>query len=203
LKAQFSETNKDKRQSAINAARKGISNVHIPESPVDDDRKSLTADAIKVGQAVYVTSLRSLGTVLAINGNRVNVDINGLTATVKVSELQSTTREEGNKLAREQKAAMPKTRKRMGGSAVQRQKEVRTEINILGQTVDEATVSVGRFIDQALLGGVNQVRIIHGKGTGALREGVHQYLRTLPHVAHFETAGYDEGGAGATNVVLK
>ncbi|ETJ36349.1 MutS2 protein, partial [human gut metagenome] len=55
----------------------------------------------------------------------------------------------------------------------------------------------------ALLGGVNQVRIIHGKGTGALREGVHQYLRTLPHVAHFETAGYDEGGAGATNVVLK
>ena len=48
----------------------------------------------------------------------------------------------------------------MGGSAVQRQKEVRTEINILGQTVDEATVSVGRFIDQALLGGVNQVRII-------------------------------------------
>ena len=203
LKAQFSETNKDKRQSAINAARKGISNVHVPDAPVDDDRKSLTADAIKVGQAVYVTSLRSLGTVLSINGNRVNVDINGLTATVKVSELQSTTREEGNKLAREQKAAMPKTRKRMGGSAVQRQKEVRTEINILGQTVDEATVSVGRFIDQALLGGVNQVRIIHGKGTGALREGVHQYLRTLPHVAHFETAGYDEGGAGATNVVLK
>ena len=45
---------------------------------------------------------------------------------------------------------------------------MRTEINILGQTVDEATVSVGRFIDQALLGGVNQVRIIHGKGTGAL-----------------------------------
>jgi len=203
LKSQFSETNKDKRQSAINAARKGISNVHVPDAPVDDDRKTLTAEEVKVGQVVFVTTLRSLGTVLSMKGNRVNVDINGLTATVKVNELQSTTREEGNKLEREQKAAMPKTRKRMGGSAVQRQKEVRTEINILGQTVDEATVSVGRFIDQALLGGVNQVRIIHGKGTGALREGVHQYLRTLPHVAHFETAGYDEGGAGATNVVLK
>ena len=100
MKAQFSETNKDRLQSAINAARKGISSVHVPEAAVDDDRKSLTADAIKVGQAVYVTSLRSLGTVLSINGNRVNVDINGLTATVKVSELQSTTREEGNKLAR-------------------------------------------------------------------------------------------------------
>ena len=117
--------------------------------------------------------------------------------------MQSTTREESNKIQRDNLKAQPKTRKKAGGSAVQRQKEVHTEINILGQTVDEAVVSVGRFIDQALLGGINQVRIIHGKGTGALREGVHQYLRTLPQVAHFETAGYDEGGAGATNVVLK
>ena len=203
LKSQFSETNKDKRQSAINKARKGISNVHVPDAPVDDERNTLTIDAVATGQVVYVTSLRSLGTVLSIKGNRVTVDINGLSATVKVSELQSTTREESNKIQRDNLKPQPKTRKRAGGSAVQRQKEVRTEINILGQTVDEAVVSVGRFIDQAILGGINQVRIIHGKGTGALREGVHQYLRTLPQVAHFETAGYDEGGAGATNVVLK
>ena len=203
LKSQFSETNKDKRQSAINEARKGISNVHVPDAPVDDERNTLTIDAVATGQVVYVTSLRSLGTVLSIKGNRVTVDINGLSATVKVSELQSTTREESNKVQRDNLKPQPKTRKRAGGSAVQRQKEVRTEINILGQTVDEAVVSVGRFIDQAILGGINQVRIIHGKGTGALREGVHQYLRTLPQVAHFETAGYDEGGAGATNVVLK
>ena len=203
LKAQFSETNKDKRQSAINAARKDISNVHVPDAPIDDNRKELTIDAVAIGQVVYVTSLRSLGTVLSIKGNRVTVDINGLSATVKVNDLQSTTREESNKIQRDNLKAQPKTRKKAGGSAVQRQKEVRTEINILGQTVDEAVVSVGRFIDQALLGGINQVRIIHGKGTGALREGVHQYLRTLPQVAHFETAGYDEGGAGATNVVLK
>ena len=203
LKSQFSETNKDKRQSAINEARKGISNVHVPDAPVDDERNTLTIDAVATGQVVYVTSLRSLGTVLSIKGNRVTVDINGLSATVKVSELQSTTREESNKIQRDNLKPQPKTRKRAGGSAVQRQKEVRTEINILGQTVDEAVVSVGRFIDKAILGGINQVRIIHGKGTGALLEGVHQYLRTLPQVAHFETAGYDEGGAGATNVVLK
>ena len=203
LKSQFSETNKDKRQSAINEARKGISNVHVPDAPVDDERNTLIIDAVATGQVVYVTSLRSLGTVLSIKGNRVTVDINGLSATVKVSELQSTTREESNKIQRDNLKPQPKTRKRAGGSAVQRQKEVRTEINILGQTVDEAVVSVGRFIDQAILGGINQVRIIHGKGTGALREGVHQYLRTLSQVAHFETAGYDEGGAGATNVVLK
>ena len=203
LKSQFSETNKDKRQIAIQEARKGISNVHVPNIPVDDERNDISLDTLKIGDIVFVTTLRSLGSVLGIKGNRVTVDINGLTATVKLSELQSTTREESNKIKRENNAPQPKSRKRAGSSMVQRQKEVRTEINILGQTVDEATVSVSRFIDQALLGGVNQVRIIHGKGTGALREGVHNYLRTLPHVAHFETAGYDEGGAGATNVVLK
>ena len=203
LKSQFSETNKDKRQIAIQEARKGISNVHVPNVPVDDERNDISLDTLKIGDIVFVTTLRSLGSVLGIKGNRVTVDINGLTATVKLSELQSTTREESNKIKRENNAPQPKSRKCAGSSMVQRQKEVRTEINILGQTVDEATVSVSRFIDQALLGGVNQVRIIHGKGTGALREGVHNYLRTLPHVAHFETAGYDEGGAGATNVVLK
>lgn len=202
LKSQFSETNTKKRQDAINAARKGISGVQVPQAPLDDERKELTANDIKVNQVVYVTTLRSLGTVLSINDKRVNVDINGLTATVKLNELRSTTREEGNKLERDQKRPQPKERKR-SGMAVLRQQQASTEINILGQTVDEAVVSVGRFIDQALLAGIGQVRIIHGKGTGALRDGVHQYLRTLPQVRHFETAGYDEGGAGATNVVLK
>ena len=54
-----------------------------------------------------------------------------------------------------------------------------------------------------MIGSTDPNPLVAGKGTGALREGVHQYLRTVPHVAHFETAGYDEGGAGATNVVLK
>lgn len=201
LKSQFSETNKDKRNSAIQAARKGISNVEVPQAPSDEVRQSVSIEQLQVGDIVFITTLRSLGSVLAIKGNKVSVDINGLTATVKLSELQSATREEWNKAKRESYASQPKTRKQ--ATQVQRQKDVRTEINILGQTVDEATVSVSRFIDQALLGGINQVRIIHGKGTGALREGVHQYLRTLPQVAYFETAGYDEGGAGATNVVLK
>ena len=68
---------------------------------MNDDRKTLSIDAVAIGQVVYVTSLRSLGTVLSIKGNRVTVDINGLSATVKVNELQSTTREESNKIQRD------------------------------------------------------------------------------------------------------
>ena len=202
LKAQFSETNKDKRQDAIQSARKGISKVQVPTVVVEDERTVLTVADIAVGQVVYVTTLRSLGTVLSLNGKRVNVDINGLTATVKLSELQSTTREEGNKLKRDEKKTQLKERKR-SGMATLRQQQATTEINLIGKTVDEGIVEVSRFIDQVLLAGISSVRIIHGKGTGALREGIHQYLRTLPQVSAFDTAGYDEGGAGVTVVILR
>lgn len=202
LKAQYSETNKQKRQDAINAARRGMSAVQVPEAPIDDERKPLSLADIKAGDSVYVQSLRALGTVLAINGKRINVDVNGLTATLKPKDLYTTTIAEMNKIARETKSPNRKERKR-SGMAIIRQQQATTEINLIGKKVDEALSEVSRFIDQALLAGIGSVRIIHGKGTGALREGIHDYLRTLPNVAHFETAGYDEGGAGATNVVLK
>lgn len=200
LKSQFSEKNQQKRQAAIQQARKGIAGVQVPDVP-DEERQSLTLDQVQVGQVVYVSSLRNVGTVLAIQGKRVQVDVNGLTATVKLNELQLASRQEVSHMKREEKKVV-KERKR-SGMAVLRQQQVSTELNIIGQTVDEAIVNVSRFIDQALLAGINQVRIIHGKGTGALREGVQQYLRTLPQVSHFESAGYNEGGAGATNVVLR
>ena len=118
-------------------------------------------------------------------------------------DLYAMTDEESKKLARNQNVGTIKQGRKRSNAAILRQQQAKTEINLLGCTVDEGVVKVGQFIDQALLAGIGSVRIIHGKGTGALREGIHNYLRTLPQVSHFEIAGYDEGGAGATNVVLK
>ncbi len=201
LKNQFSETDKKKRQEAMIKARKDIAGVEVPTMPTEE-RVALTLEQLAVGQTVFVKSLNALGTILHIQGKRVQVDVNGLTATVKVDDLGSATREETNKLKREEKKVQPKERKR-SGMAVIRQQQATTEINILGQTVDEAVMTVGRFIDQALLAGISPVRIIHGKGTGALRDGVHSFLHTLPHVQRFELGGHDEGGAGVTNVYLR
>lgn len=203
LKNQFSESSKVKRQEAMNRARKGTSAIEVPHL-VDDDRKSLTIQDIKLGSTVYVSSLCSLGTVMAIKGNRLSVDVNGLTATVKIDDVKSTTREE---VAKEERDARNKNkvRTRHGKPVTQvaRQQMATTEINIIGQTVDEGVMNVSRFIDQALLAGISQVRIIHGKGTGVLRDGIQAYLKSLPQVAKYEMAGYTEGGAGATNVYLK
>ncbi|MBM6824926.1 endonuclease MutS2 [Veillonella magna] len=201
LKSQFSEGDKQKRQDAITQARKSIAGVQIPEAPMDE-RRRIEAKEVAEGMPVFVDSLGQLGTVLAVQGKRVQVDVNGLTATVKLADLREASRQEAGNLRRKNEAPQPKARKR-SGTAVLRQQQATTELNVIGQTVDEATVTVGRFIDQAILAGISPVRIVHGKGTGALRAGIQQYLKHLPQVKHYEIAGLDEGGAGATIVYLK
>ena len=76
------------------------------------------------------------------------------------------------------------------------------EINVIGCTVDEATGRVQRYLEDAALGGLAQVRVIHGKGTGRLRRGIAEILKQHPLVAGFHLASFEEGGAGATIVDL-
>lgn len=76
-------------------------------------------------------------------------------------------------------------------------------LDLHGQTVDEAELEIDKYLDDAFLSGLHQVTIVHGRGTGALRKGVQRYLRTHPHVASMRPGEYDEGGIGATIVVLK
>lgn len=202
LKAQFSEKNKEKRQQAIAKARKGISSIAIPEG-TREERQGLTEKDLKVGLTVYVPSLRATGTITALQGKRVQVDVNGLTATLKLKEIARATLDEERALRHKDRKTSPvKPRKRAGVGAIRRQQAATTEINIIGKTVDEGVMLVGQFIDQALLAGINQVRIVHGKGTGALRAGIQGYLDSLPVVKRYEMAGYNEGGAGATIVYL-
>jgi DNA mismatch repair protein MutS2 len=76
------------------------------------------------------------------------------------------------------------------------------EIDLRGMTVDEAIADLSKYLDDAMLAGVSHVRIIHGKGTGVLREGVHGYLRKHRYVSGFSLAEIGEGGSGATEVRL-
>lgn len=200
LKESFSEQNSQKRQASIQEARKSISSLKVPENS-GIEREAYPKEELTVGEIVFVNSLQALGTILDIQGRRVKVDVNGLTATVKAEDLRLPFKEE-RRAVRKQDGPAPKERKR-SGLAVLRQQQATTEINLLGKTVDEAIMEVGRFVDQAILAGISPVRVIHGKGTGALRAGIQDYLRTLPQVSRFEGGGYDEGGAGVTIVYLK
>jgi len=80
---------------------------------------------------------------------------------------------------------------------------MRTEINLIGRTVDEATEELEKYLDRAFLAGLPGVRIIHGHGAGVLRRGVREFLKSHPHVATITEAPQNEGGQGATLVELR
>jgi len=81
--------------------------------------------------------------------------------------------------------------------------DMRTEINLIGRTVDEATDELEKYLDRAFLAGLPRIRIIHGHGAGILRRGVREFLKSHPHVATLAEAPQNEGGQGATLVELR
>jgi DNA mismatch repair protein MutS2 len=88
-------------------------------------------------------------------------------------------------------------------SLASEQKSASSEINVIGQTVDEATREVEKFVDQAFLAGLPRVRVVHGSGMGILRKALRQYLQKHPHVGAVKEAEQNEGGGGATVVELR
>jgi DNA mismatch repair protein MutS2 len=102
--------------------------------------------------------------------------------------------------------ANPVTAARSRGIGVSLSREddsVPTEINVIGQTVDEATRAVEKFVDHAFLAGALRVRIVHGSGMGILRKALRQFLKEHPHVASVSEPPQNEGGGGATVVELR
>jgi len=95
---------------------------------------------------------------------------------------------------------------RARGVSVSLEKEGRntpTEINVIGQNVDDATRAVEKFVDHAFLAGLPRVRIVHGSGMGILRKALRKSLQQHPHVATVAEPPQNEGGGGATVVELK
>lgn len=82
-------------------------------------------------------------------------------------------------------------------------KFISPEINVIGQTVDDAIYVIDKYLDNCVMSGMSPIRIVHGKGTGKLREGVHQYLKKHPHVKSFRIGTFGEGEMGVTVVELK
>ena len=88
-------------------------------------------------------------------------------------------------------------------SNISKTKNVKSEINVIGYNVDEAIFVIDKFLDDCSLAKLQNARIVHGKGTGKLRNGIHQFLKTNPHVKSFRIGNFGEGEMGVTIVELK
>lgn len=149
--------------------------------------------AVKPGDAVRVLSVGREATVLKPPDARgeVLVQAGAMRMSVKLADLRSVQK----KPERPRPAAVRRTLAEPERSFL--------SLDLRGRMVDEATVEIDRFIDDAELAGVKEITLIHGKGTGALRAGVQAYLRTHPQVKSFRIGAYGEGDAGVTVVTLR
>lgn len=143
----------------------------------------------RVGDIVKVRSLDREGEVLRVEGQRIEVRVGAMKIDLKLNDLEST-KSRGSNIT--------------GVAGIQSRKgyTVPEELQLLGKTAAEAIDELEKYLDDALLAGKDEVRVVHGRGTGALRGAVHQYLRRHRSVDEYHLAPQNEGGEGATIVKL-
>ena len=149
---------------------------------------------LAVGDEVMVTHLKQKGRVLSISplGQ----------VTVQMGALRTTT--EQKNLRKLETKIQPSSARGGGFHMVDLSRGgVRMELDLRGHSVEEGVLKLDKYLDDALLGGLSQVHIIHGKGTGVLREGVRDFLKGHAQVDSFRYGQANEGGSGVTVVVLK
>jgi DNA mismatch repair protein MutS2 len=172
---------------------------------VEEEYTPAEVREIAVGDTVKLRSFGSIGVVDSLKGDEAEVRVKSLRFREKLENLELVELLETpqSKLAKKEKFAGLRASR---GTEVQLKTvegNGRSEINVIGQTTDEAVDAVDKFLDEASLASLSKVRIVHGHGTGALRRAIAELLKDHPHVARFIAAPQDQGGSGATVVELK
>ncbi|MCI7054855.1 MAG: Smr/MutS family protein, partial [Dialister sp.] len=158
----------------------------------ENRRNPLPKEQIKKGTYVYIDTLDSDGTITKVSGNKITIACGLMHVTVTPEHCFET-----KKPVKKVRKPVSRPFAARGAASV---RSVHTTLNVIGKTVDEAVPEVDRFLNECFMAGVSPVQIIHGKGTGALRQGIQEYLRTLNFVKEFHEADYRNGGAGVTEV---
>ncbi|HMG75402.1 MAG TPA: Smr/MutS family protein [Pyrinomonadaceae bacterium] len=193
------------------AARAGGQDVRAPAR--------FSGRAVRIGDRVRLLSFGSIGIVDQIKEDEAEVRVGSLHLREKLENLglvdevrerpgrgSSPTVREGSGSEKTRAAlrrAAQTTEVHLRSKASNSDVSTSAELNLIGKKTDEAVDLTDKFLDEGFLNGLNEVRIIHGHGTGALRRAIADLLTGHPHVARFKTASQDQGGAGATLVELK
>lgn len=155
---------------------------------------NLNVNQLKVGMDIYINKFMNNGTLLSLpnKNNEVQVQCGNMKSFVPVTDISIANKKQStNKTPSKAFSGMSKS------------KNISPEINVIGQTVDEAIFVIDKYLDDCSLAKLKTVRIVHGKGTGKLRTGIHAFLKKHPHVKSFRLGTFGEGEMGVTIVELK
>ncbi len=195
IKEMSNTSNNKELEKSRNKLNEKIKNIKLIKSS-DEAHLSNTENTIDVkditpNMKVYVTNLNKEGIVLShvSKNNEVQVQIGSMKMSINIRNLQKI--KENSKTETNAYSHVPKAR------------NVKTEINVIGMTVEEANFVIDKFLDDSVLANLETVRIVHGKGTGKLRKGIHEFLKTNSHVKSFRLGNFGEGEMGVTVVNLR
>lgn len=149
---------------------------------------------IKLGESVRIISIDKFGEVETLPDEKGDLNIQ-----VGIMSVRSNIKDIERSESKEEAKVEKKTRSINKAKS----KNISSEINLIGRTVDEAIILLDKYLDDAYLARLKEVRIIHGKGTGTLRDAIRKYLQNSKHVIEYREADYTEGGSGATVAVIK
>lgn len=195
LKKHKDELDKNTFHRMKSAIRSGMSKLEAPE--IAKKNQQTVGEPVKdakPGQKVFVGKLGKIAEIISVTGDSVKVSCNSLTVTVKLNDLY---------VAPEEKPSAVKKQTSSVKVVRNTNSDAKMELDIRGETVLDACDAIDRFLDNALLDHLSSVSIIHGKGTGALRSGVHAHLKGHRQVKGFRLGAYGEGDSGVTVVELK
>jgi len=161
-------------------------------------KKELKPNQLKLGDSVKILSMGLTGAVSSLPDHKGNLF-------VQCGIIRTQANLKDIVLIEDKPITKPSVSKRSGGGNIRMAKSysISTEINLLGKTVDEALSELDKYLDDAYLAHLPSVRIVHGKGTGALRKAVHGHLKKVKYVESFRLGEHGEGDTGVTIAVFK
>lgn len=175
------------------------SNVRPKSRQKSGVKSNVNLNTLKLGANVLIIDLNDKGTVLSIN--KANQ-----TAVIQVGIMKITSGIDNLLVLEDDKGIKPDSYtapRKTKSVTLNTQRSGKTEVDLRGMTIGEAEIEVDKFLDESVLSGLSEVSLIHGKGTGALRAGLHEYLRHHPHVKKYRPGRFGEGDLGVTIVELK
>lgn len=205
LKKQTNHQNANKKMEHMRSDLRGRMNKlehQMAYKTKKQNKKRHDASDFQVGDEVYVTSLSLAGTVQTLPNAKgdLYVQMGMMRSLVNIKDLEIT--KTSQQVKRENQRNESRNR---GRTAISKSASIKPEINVMGMTVDEAVSQLDKYIDDACLANLNQITVVHGKGTGALRKGLHTYFKQLKkqhRISGYRDGEYGEGDLGVTVVLL-
>lgn len=193
------QLNNSKDSNQINTLRNtlntDIKNIKITNSK-NSSKEHIPYEEIKPNMEVYIPTFNKNGIILShVNkSNEVQVQIGNIKTNININNIEKiSTSNKTNETSNTN----------LGYTKISKTQNIKSEINVIGLNVEEAIFVVDKFLDDCSLAKLQNVRIVHGKGTGKLRTGIHSFLKNNPHVKSFRLGTYGEGEMGVTVVELK